>query len=277
MKIYLLMPTIGRVDEIQDFILSINNKDVPTQLLIADQNELGFLDPCVLKKNNNLEIVYYHSQQKGLSFNRNLLINKLDDDEGIIAFPDDDCLYYEDTLELTKSFFQNNADVDIVIGSIYDRENHLYLFKKWPVKRKKVNFFNVYFLSSSITIFVRKPNSQLFDEHLGAGALYGSCEDPDYLYCALKKGKKIVYEPSIQVWHPAPVYQKMSLEKVSSYAKGFGYFVRKDVDLFKIILLILLITKKLLQFVFQSNKFQRGYFMAFYTGLFNGLLGKKHE
>lgn len=269
------MPTIGRVDEVQSFILSVKNEKANIRLFISDQNEVGFLNPDKLYTvNENLSIRYFHSNQKGLSYNRNFLLNKLDNEEGVIAFPDDDCLYYNDTLERVELFFKNNPEVDVLLGCIYDRQTKKYLFKNWPQTTLKVNHLNVYFLSSSITIFVRKPNSQLFDERLGAGADFGSCEDPDYLYNLLRKGHKIIYDPSVQVWHPAPDYNVMSLNKVHSYAKGFGYFIRKDIDFYKIILLLLLIIKKICQLVFKFGKFQKKYFSVFFSGLFSGLLGK---
>ncbi|CAK0730250.1 TPA: glycosyltransferase [Escherichia coli] len=278
MKIHLLMPTIGRAEEIEKFISSVNKNNASVQLLIADQNEVGFLEPKKLyecAKNQNIDMHYFHSEQKGLSRNRNFLLSKLDAHEGIIAFPDDDCLYYEDTLDLVMSFFENNPSVDVLLGCIYDREYDRYLFKKWPRKSVVVNYLNVYFMSSSITIFVRKPNQQKFDQALGAGAVYGSCEDPDYLYSLLKKGCKIVYEPSIQVWHPAPDYHQISLSKVYSYAKGFGYFIRKDIDVYKSILLVLLISKKLFQLIFRFKHFPIKYFRAYFSGLISGLLRKQ--
>ncbi|ENK3380148.1 glycosyltransferase family A protein [Escherichia albertii] len=277
MKMYLLMPTIGRTVEIENFILSVGKRASSVQLLIADQNAPGFIETQKLYEcSENIDLHYFHSEQKGLSSNRNLLLSKLDSQEGIIAFPDDDCLYYEDTLDLVISFFEDNPDVDVLLGCIYDRSCDKYLFKKWPRKRLIVNYLNVYFMSSSITIFVRKPNLHKFDPVLGAGAEYGACEDPDYLYGLLKKGYKIVYDPSIQVWHPAPDYHKISLDKVYSYAKGFGYFVRKDIDAFKILLLVLLISKKLFQLVFKSKNFPVKYFKMYFSGLIHGFL-RKHS
>jgi hypothetical protein len=101
------MPTIGRVDEVQNFILSVKNEKANIRLFISDQNEVGFLNPDKLYTvNRNLSIRYFHSNQKGLSYNRNFLLNKLDNEEGVIAFPDDDCLYYDDTLERVELFLR---------------------------------------------------------------------------------------------------------------------------------------------------------------------------
>ncbi|WP_279205348.1 glycosyltransferase family 2 protein [Obesumbacterium proteus] len=275
MKVSLIMPTIGRVEEISSFLSSIKYND-DVSVLIADQNTKGWLpiDQLSKSKDNNVTINYFHSETKGLSFNRNFLIKKNNFESEIIAFPDDDCTYYSDTLTKVEDFFINNPHVDVVIGCIYDRSTNEYRFKPWPKVSKKINKMNFYLLASSITIFSRQPLDFLFDQNLGAGTENGSCEDPDFLYNMLKKGKVIYYEPTIQVWHPAPDFNSITLEKTYSYAKGFGYFIRKDLDFFKLCLLSLLISKKIMQLVLKNKEFRKGYFRYFFSGLYDGLFKK---
>lgn len=274
MKVHLIMPTIGRDEEVSDFIFSVMHTD-DVNLYISEQNSPRILDPEQLRSiNSNMNVMHDNSDKKGLSYNRNILLRKISSGKGIIAFPDDDCLYYKDTLRKVESFFESNPKVDVVLGSIYDRKEKIYLFKNWPSKRKNVNKLNFYFLASSITIFVRQPLSIYFDENLGAGTKNGSCEDPDFLYNLLKQDKKIVYDPAIQVWHPAPDLKRIELSKVYSYAKGFGYFAKKEMDFFKLLLLLLLFGKKTSQLLFNNNKFQDKYFSTYFKGLFDGLFGK---
>lgn len=274
MKVSLIMPTIGRVSELYSFLSSVSY-DGETTLWVADQNDRGFIpvDELVAKR-KDLTVNYIWSDKKGLSYNRNLLINKTRDVPGIIAFPDDDCTYYPDTLKKVEFFFEQNPHVDVVIGCIYDRENKKFYFKPWPKKKKKINKLNVYFMASSITIFVRQPLDVSFDELMGAGSIYGSCEDPDFLYKLLKLGKTIAYDPSIQVWHPEPDFSSISLEKTYSYSKGFGYFIRKDMDIYKTFLLFSLIIKKTIQFFLRNSKFPKGYFFSYFSGLYDGFSRK---
>jgi len=271
MKINLIMPTIGRSHEVFSYIKSIENSDgnnVITNLYVLDQNET-LLSELRGYQSEGLTVRMVKSENKGLSLNRNRGLMKVD--SGICGFPDDDCLYYPDSLSKISEYFSENSDVDVVIGRIFDRNKQCNIIKNWPDRETVVNKFNFYSLASSITLFLREKPSLLFDERLGAGALYGSCEDPDFLYRLLKQGKKIVYTPSIEVWHPTPDERAVSLAKVYSYASGFGAFIRKDFDVIKVLLLLGCVAKKMFQLIFENSKFRKGYFSAFYHGLIIGI------
>jgi GT2 family glycosyltransferase len=271
MKINLIMPTIGRIREVSSYIESIENSDknnFVTDLYILDQNETS-LSEHLGNQSDGLTLYIVKSETKGLSLNRNRGLMKLD--SGIIGFPDDDCLYYPDSLSKISEYFRENCDVDVVIGRIFDRDKQCNIIKNWPARETVVNKFNFYQLSSSITLFLREKPTLLFDERLGAGALYGSCEDPDFLYRLLKQGKKIMYTPTIEVWHPTPDETTVPLAKVYSYASGFGAFIRKDFDCIKFFLLLGCIVKKSFQLIFENSKFRKGYFNAFYNGLIFGI------
>lgn len=277
MHISLIVPTLGRLNEFDDFLTSIIRNDSESiknkllEVIVVDQNEDGFgLRDIATKHSDVLNVNYIPSSKKGLSHNRNVgleLVNM-----GVVAFPDDDCTYYSDTVTKVESFFIKNPKVDVVIGRIFDRSTQKNIIRNWPEKNVIVNRFNFYQLSSSITIFLREKEELYFDENLGAGAAFGSCEDPDFLYRLLKQGKTILYTPSIEVWHPTPDESTISLDKVSSYSRGFGAFVRKDFDLVKLYLFLGCLTKKSFQFMFFNKKFKKGYFKAFFTGLFKGIV-----
>jgi len=271
MKTSLVIATLGIKDELEQLLTSFSNQSYnisDIEVIIVDQNEKNFLN-STLKKFKNLNVIYIHSDIKGLSFNRNIGLKKATGD--IICFPDDDCLYYIDTLSSVVKFFEANQSCDVALGRIYDRVDNINIIKTWPVQEKSIFTFNVYFMSSSITIFIRASVLISFDETLGVGARFGSCEDPDLLYRLLTQGKRIVYTPSIDVWHPTPDESNISLFKVSSYASGFGAFIRKDFDFVKLYLLLGCIIKKCLQFLFMNKKFKKGYFKAFFTGLYKGI------
>jgi len=126
-------------------------------------------------------------------------------------------------------------------------------------------------------MFFRRDVVLDFDENLGVGALYGSCEDADFLYRIINSGAVGIYTPAIEVWHPEPDFSNISLSKVENYAAGFGYFIMKDMDVIKCFLFILLVFKKTVQLLMNmfTNNFQSGYFKAFFSGLIKGIKG--HE
>lgn len=271
----LVIATLGRKKELLELIESIKNSDYETnnlEIIIVDQNEKGFLDK-ELSKFENLNIKHIHSDIKGLSYNRNIGLSYASGD--IICFPDDDCKFYENTLNEVSNILLS-SNIDFCMGQIYDRETKKDVIKKWSKKEFKVNRFNSYFINSSITMFIKKEYILNFDENLGVGARFGSCEDADLIYKILENKAKGIYTPKIELWHPEPNYQEISLEKVKNYASGFGYFVRKNTDVIKVLLLFLLVGKKTIQFIMNilNKRFQKGYFKSFFNGLFTGLMYK---
>ena len=274
-KYSLIIATLGRKKEVLEVIESIKNSDYEIsnlEIIIVDQNEKGFLDK-ELSKFEDLKIKHIHSDIKGLSYNRNIGLRYATGD--IICFPDDDCKFYTNTLvEVSNVLLDSN--MDFCMGRIYDRETKKDVIKKWSKKEFEVNRFNSYFINSSITMFIKKEFILNFDENLGVGAKFGSCEDADLIYRILENKAKGTYTPNIELWHPEPNYQEISLEKVKNYASGFGYFVRKNTDGIKVLLLILLVGKKAIQFIMNifNKRFQNGYFNSFFNGLFTGLMYK---
>ena len=277
MKLSLILPTVGRKKELIDFIFSlIKAKDAlensdSVELIIVDQNPTEYgLFISIEKYIDELNINYIHSSQKGLSYNRNIGVKVAKGD--FFCFPDDDCTYYPDTLSIVFSLFHSHPLADGLIGRIYDRTNQCNIIRPWPCKNKVINKVNVYFLSSSITIFIRHNASVDFDANMGAGARFGSCEDPDFLYRILNANGRLLYFPKIDVWHPTPNMNSISLSKVRSYSSGFGYFVRKDLFSVKTVLLIMLVIKKIYQCTVNKKLFTKSYFSHYYLGLRDGLL-----
>jgi|SaaInlStandDraft_3_1057020.scaffolds.fasta_scaffold26473_2 glycosyltransferase involved in cell wall biosynthesis len=272
MKFSLIIATLGRKKELSEVLLSLQNSEYDIrklEIIIVDQNEKGFLDTILLKF-KNLNIKYIHSNVRGLSYNRNIGLKYATND--IICFPDDDCEFYEDTLsEVSQRLL--DAPIDFCMGRIYNREKQENIIKKWPKKELVINRFNSYFINSSITLFIKKESILYFDENLGVGANFGSCEDADLIYRLLENNNKGIYTPKIELWHPQLDYKGVSLERVKSYASGFGYFVRKKTDAIKLLLLFLLLGKKILQLIKNlfNRKFKKGYFKYFFKGLVLGL------
>lgn len=233
------MATLGREKEIGDFLESVQSCGYPSnkiEIIIVDQNDPEVIDLTELIKvyNQFLNIMHVKSLKKGLSLNRNIGLQYASGD--IIAFPDDDCTYFNDTLKIVNEFFNNNCDTDLVMGRICDLEGNN-SFRNWPRKTMLINRYNFYTKLSSITIFFRKKcfESIKFNENLGVGTLFGSCEDADVIYRTVIKYKS-VYTPKVMAYHPDMDISTIDKNKFYSYGLGFGGFVRVNFDVYTLFL-----------------------------------------
>lgn len=229
----LIIATYGRYKEIDRLLHSFAQLEYDLNLLeiyIVDQNNKIDLQPIVEKYTSILHIHHIRSSRKGLSFNRNIGLKEAHGD--IIAFPDDDCTYYPDTLKKVNKAFAEFTDASLLLGQIFDRKRGEKIIRNWSNHSFCVNLSNFYTNFSSITMFVKNDGkNRLFDERLGSGEYLGSCEDADYIVQALKNNYRICYAPEIQVWHPSQKNSEFSESKIASYGRGFGAFAHKNFNL----------------------------------------------
>ena len=224
------MATYGREKEVESFLNSLkkSNYDLSlVEVIIVDQNDKIDLNH-IIERHNDLNIKHIKSTVKGLAKNRNIGLEE--SHEGIVAFPDDDCEYLPDTLNIISNIFESNSEIDVVMGRIVERDGSDSL-RKWPKEEIKISKSNFYTKCSSVTMFYRNGSSLRFNEKLGAGNYLGSCEDSDILYRALKSSKNIVYKPEVQIYHPHYSSDtNMNEGKVRSYGLGFGAFCKFNFD-----------------------------------------------
>ena len=277
--ISLILPTLNNPQSLNLFLKSVylgKTIEAKIEIIIIDQSDSDEIkNICNMYNNkNNPFIVYKRSNNLGLSFNRNLGLQFATGD--IVGFPDNDCTYYPDTLENILNCFLDIEfkDNDAILGQIYDNNNHQPIIKNWPQKKIKVTIFNFYNLSSSIVLFCKK-NKMKFNESMGVGTTFGSCEDTDYIYNMLVLKKKLIYCPNVKVWHPEINYNEASLQRVESYASGLGYFISNGITFVKAGLLLGCIFTKAKQALISQRSYRIGYFRNYFKGLMRGLQQKK--
>jgi len=244
----LIMATYGRKEEIDIFLksLTVQTYDISkVEIIIVDQNDKIILDDICSKYNSILNIKHIKSDKKGLSFNRNIGLEVASGK--YIAFPDDDCTYYPNTLLEVEKIFNEEKNLDVALGRIYDKKTQKNIIRNWKNYLYKVNINNFFLSYSSITIFLKR-NTIKFDDQFGVGTFFGSSEDADYILQLLKSKKSIVYTPNIEVWHPDLSGNVMSEEKIYSYGLGFGALVKKHLSLSLIYLFIQAIGYHILKF-----------------------------
>lgn len=230
----LVVATYGREKEVDLLLGSIAKQDYNLDLIeviIVDQNVKNNLGPIIEKYEDILKIKHIRSKKKGASFNRNIGIQCAKGD--ILAFPDDDCLYYPDTLKSVNEEVNRDDTVSCFLGRIFDYSTGKNIVRNWKKYSFYVNWWNFYQNYSEIVTFVKRKDGCdfCFCEQLGPGTDFGSCEGVDYLTNFLREGLQIKYVPNISVWHRQESIDMFDIDKNYYYGMGFGAFCRKNLNI----------------------------------------------
>lgn len=230
MKFSLVMATLNRSDEVEAFIIKLLAQTYNNfELLIIDQNQDNRVQDIYHKYKNKIEIKYFRSVRKGLSFNRNIGLENCGGD--IIAFPDDDCEYDEHTLEKAASFFEKEPAFDFYTCNVREKSggDSILYGNHFDTEIKLHNFMVT---CISFTIFVRAERiaSFRFDEQLGVGAAYGSGEESDLVLFLLKHNCRGFYHANVFIYHPN---SRRSLDTLFSYGRGFGALCKKAITVYR--------------------------------------------
>lgn len=129
----------------------------------------------------------YSYNEKGLSKSRNIAIDKLEADIGVIA--DDDVIYNEKYEETITKAYEKYPDADIIAFYVQSKNESRPIRKQ---KTHKVNFITAMRIRS-VQITLKKESKIKFDEEFGIGSKYNRGEENIWLYDCMKSGKKVYY------------------------------------------------------------------------------------
>ena len=232
MKFSLILGTILRTEELARFLDSLASQDYRDfEIIIIDQNADDRLAPIIDSWHHKMDIKHLRSAVKGLSRARNEGLKMAAGE--FVAFPDDDCWYPQSLLSEVALWFDAHPGLDGVSGQSRDGEGRLSQMP-WPPGAELFDRFTVWTQAISYTIFLRRLVVDAvgnFDETLGVGAgtPWGSGEETDYLLRALSLQFRLMYEPSIFVFHPHPLtrYDEALFARGATYGAGMGRVLRK--------------------------------------------------
>lgn len=227
-KASLIMPTLGRTKEILLFMESLKlQKFRDFELIIIDQNSDNRLEDIIPMFIKDLNLVYFKSDKKGLSYNRNIGLSMAKGQ--ILAFPDDDCIYNDpETLSKVVQFF-DNSKYDFLSFNTLDFDTKIPVVKL-SNRSMDIRWGNVFNTSISFTIFVKDLTNSLinFDDKLGVGAAFGSAEESDMIYNLLDQGCCGYYICDSFIHHPSKV-EKLNSDKGLNYGLGMGALFKKNI------------------------------------------------
>jgi glycosyltransferase involved in cell wall biosynthesis len=219
----LIVATVGRTGELGRLLGSLEEQTYRDfRVLVVDQNADERLDAVLAPHDQTLSILRLRSRP-GLSRSRNVALGQLDAD--LVAFPDDDCWYPPGLLQSVVDLLVVNREWDgLSIRSIDSRGRSSNM--RWDRDPGPIDRWNIWRRAISYSIFLRRSVVEKigeFDEDIGAGAgtIWGSGEETDYLLRALDAGFSLNYEPGLQVHHesPRPIEPEATTK---AYSSGVG-------------------------------------------------------
>lgn len=181
---------------------------------------------------SELEVRVFFSWERGLLKSRNIAL--LEADGRAVWFSDDDCRYYEDSVEKVAAAFDRCSDSDIIT---FNSETEFGGNRN--DSRKKNNRFahNLFTIFSvcSIEVAVRVENRKkdrvrLFDERFGLGTRYVTGGENIMLTDCLRGGYRVWHEPVGVVCHPRKVWPddkdvmgRLAFSKGAMFKRIFGW------------------------------------------------------
>jgi GT2 family glycosyltransferase len=196
----LVVATVDRTDDLGTLLDSLEAQRYDRlRVIVVDQNVDDRVAPLLEGRALRLERL---RAGRGLSHARNAALAGLEAE--IVAFPDDDCVYPEGTLERVARRFMDDPELSGISGRA--ENDHGRSSPSWKPAAAVLTDDNLWNRAISFTIFVRREVVERvgpFDEHLGLGSseTWASGEEIDYLIRAVRAGARIEYDPSLVVRH----------------------------------------------------------------------------
>lgn len=220
---------VDKLHYIERLFQSLLKQNVDLECIIVDQNKTNEVKNLCDLFASKLTIKYLRTDIPGLSRARNKGLQVAEKD--IIAFPDDDCEYPEGVLEKVEDFFKT-PNYDIFILGLRET-NKGYRLEYSSIKgQKEITYKDVFKSCCSVSIFHRNKYDVVFDEDLGLGAKYRSCEDFDYVVSLMRKGAKAFLNDDVFVLHPdnQNLNTDLLFSKIKNNSIGHGVYFRKHWD-----------------------------------------------
>lgn len=221
-------------ESIYKFLDSIVH-NVDFELLVIILSQETKLDIAQYKDLMNINII--DIEKMSLSKARNIGLSFLKDreiDSKFVMFPDDDSVFDNAFFMYFKEFCDSDYSLIMPIYELDSYPKKLYLGR--ILKEGSMIPIHDHKLIGSPNQLIRYDFNKdilFFDECLGVGAEYGSCEDYDLFIRLNKSGEKFLYTSKLYNYHPkkTDAYNNLSLYKIcdrfKKYSSGFCFIIFK--------------------------------------------------
>ena len=241
MDMSVIVCTRNRDDGLKKLLQSLAEQVLPSpvewQVIIIDNNPMkSIYQWAQVFSFDQLNVRIIREERQGKSFALNTGISAALGD--IIAFTDDDCLVSSDWVFSMYREFVRNCRIDGIGGRVllHDQKAMPVAIRtgeeRTEVKAELFDPKRIPILGCNMA-FRREVIQRigLFDIRMGPGSKANAvAEDVDYLYRLLKKRMKIIYSPSVIVFHDHGRKNPESVKEVNRrYLTGRGAFYCKHI------------------------------------------------
>jgi len=231
LSVTLIIPTLGRTDEIEVLFASLAQQDIPAlDCIVIDQNPDGRLDEIVARWQSTLSIRRIRAAP-GASRARNIGLDHATGD--VVAFPDDDCWYFPALLQNAVRWFEEHPQFQILTVGAKD-SNGVASGNRWIQDRCEIRPINAFRTTFCSSIFTRRSVSSeavRFDGAIGpgSGTRYGCGEETDYILNRLRCGERGFFDRTWHVGHPKRdmLSGQVDGRRADGYGRGMGHVMRK--------------------------------------------------
>lgn len=229
----LVVCTYGRTKQLSELIDSIKHQSIlPKEIIIVDQNPPSFLDDLIKDSEENLNIVHtivpFTGASKARNYGAGIATGEL------IAFPDDDCIYREDTIKNVMHRFEQKNDLGVLIAGKDETFNAIH-HDKGLRKNAVTEIYTILDLfkakAETSNIFARREDlsklEYIFDGNIGPGerTQWASNEETDLLVRLLQRNILIMKDEHVRIIHHS---SQGSLKKTLQYGMGRYELIRRN-------------------------------------------------
>ena len=235
--ISLIIPTCGRIFEINRLLKTLASFSSPAQyeIVISDMSGDTSTGELIEKTFSSYPIKCLTSSRVCASRARNLGAKAAQGEW--LMWPDDDAALAADFEANASSLINVEGEGTIIVGANMDfdgRPHYRYL----PTCRTELSPYDLLFIGIEYAILTPSGVFNVvggFNESQGPGSSssYQAGEGTDFLLRAYRMGFKIIFHPSLKVFHQRPNLSVINLTKEKNYAEGMAYtMINNDFSLF---------------------------------------------
>lgn len=219
-KYSLIIGTLDRHQELDVCVEALLRQTYDNyEIIIVDQSADNYSN--IQKKSSKIK--YIQIKEKGLSHARNIGVSISNGD--YICLVDDDGIYNPEVLEKANSIIEMKKPL-VLGGRIEDPQTGKTIT---DIEEAKVSWSTAfkYLVSPSMIINRDFLNRYMFDERFGVGTSFGSGEETDIVFAALKEKGLVYYTNKYTVNHHVDSSGNPDDRRIEKYSYGRGALLKK--------------------------------------------------